>query len=843
MPKFADVALPVGVDREFTYIVPSELEGSAIVGTRVVVPFGRKYVTGLIVDHPESSHISGLKPIRDVLDAAPIVAPPLMRLARWIADYYFSPLGEVLKTANPGAFSKPSMRLVSLAHAVESEASVENSPRRSKQTLILNLLRSQGPLSSSNIERLAGIKGINRVLNELQRSGQIVSEEIIPLPKAAIRTREFVLFESVNVEGIAHRIESTPIGNTRIRELLAAVLRIREQVNADFPVSDILKRSGATNKTFRSLAQQGLFATVAREIRREADYGIEEQTLSIVLNDDQESVKRAVTNSMDAGRSQTFLLHGVTGSGKTQVYIECIKHARHSGRSAIVLVPEISLTPQIVRRFKSHFGNTVAVVHSRMSIPERREVWRLAQRGDCTIVIGPRSAIFAPVRNLGLIVVDEEHESSYKQFDASPRYHARDVAVMRGSIEAAAVVLGTATPSVESYMNSRTGKYTLLELRHRIDDVPMPDITIVDMTAERKRAYAELKESLPVEARRKLKDFQQSAISALLQAKIQERLERKEGIILLQNRRGFAPFVECPECGYNETCENCNVTLTYHLSKKHLRCHYCGLVRQPYILCPKCGGSQMKLQGIGTQRVEQDLVKLFPNARTLRMDLDTTTRKGAHDRILRKFGDREADILLGTQMVAKGLDFPHVTLVGVISADTQMLLPDFRSAERTFQLLTQVAGRAGRSNLLGEVIIQTRQPQHYTLAHVVDHNFTAFYDEEVAGRQELEYPPFSRLVLVEAKGRDEAKVRKIAERFASSLKAANGFYSVLGPAPAVIDKIKSQYRWHIIVKNAKSKDPGGHHLRRALQKAKASIESTRQQDVRLIVDVDPAGLM
>jgi primosomal protein N' (replication factor Y) len=478
-----------------------------------------------------------------------------------------------------------------------------------------------------------------------------------------------------------------------------------------------------------------------------------------------------------------------------------------------------------------------------MSSAERREVWRRAQRGEYTIVIGPRSAVFAPVRNLGLIVVDEEHEASYKQFDASPRYHARDIAAVRGSLESAVVVLGSATPSVESYMNARTGKYNLLELRHRIDDVPMPAITIVDMTLERKRAYSELKESLPAEARTKLKDFQQSAVSALLRAKIQDRLERREGIILLQNRRGFAPFVECPECGYNETCENCNVTLTYHLTKKHLRCHYCGFVRQPYILCPKCGGSQMKLQGIGTQRVEQDLTKLFPSARILRMDLDTTTKKGAHDRILKKFGTREADILLGTQMVAKGLDFPHVTLVGVISADTQMLLPDFRSAERTFQLLTQVAGRAGRSNLLGEVIIQTRQPRHYTLAHVVDHNFTAFYDEEVAIRQELDYPPFSRLVLIEAKGEEEVKVRKTAEQFALSLKATNGFFSVLGPAPAVIEKIKSQYRWHIIIKNAKSTDPAGHRLRQALQKAKTSIESTRKQDVRLIVDVDPGGLM
>jgi primosomal protein N' (replication factor Y) len=523
------------------------------------------------------------------------------------------------------------------------------------------------------------------------------------------------------------------------------------------------------------------------------------------------------------------------------VYIEAIRHTLARGRSAIVLVPEISLTPQIVRRFKSHFAEQVSVVHSRMSTPERREVWRLAQRGDCRIVIGPRSAVFAPLQNLGLIVVDEEHEATYKQFDSSPRYHARDVAVVRGTMSGAVVVLGSATPSAESYHNALAGKYRLLELPHRIDEVPMPVITIVDMTAERREAYATMKGSLPPEQRLKLKEFRQPAISLLLQRKIEDRIARNEGIILLQNRRGFAPFVECPDCGHTETCDNCNVTLTYHLAQKHLRCHYCGLIRQPYLLCPACGGANVSLRGVGTQRVEQDLARLFPAARILRMDLDTTTRRGAHDRLLRKFGNREADILLGTQMVAKGLDFPHVTLVGVISADTQMLLPDFRSAERTFQLLAQVAGRAGRAGLLGEVIIQTHQPNHGTLVHVVDHNFKAFYEEELIERKELDYPPFSRLVLIETKGPDEAKVKRAAESIATTLQRGNAVFTVLGPAPAVIGKINTMYRWHIIVKDLKSRDAGGHHLRTVLQRTRA--EYMRLSDVRLIIDVDPAGLM
>lgn len=841
MSKYADVALPVGVDREFTYAIPPSFEGTVAVGVRVVVPFGRKLITGLVVSLSSSSSVPGIRPIRDVLDALPVVSPRLMQLCRWIAEYYLAPLGEVLKAANPGAFARPSKRRVSLSRTLPEGTFQTSLKRTSKRAAILTLLKDRGPMTSSQLERQTGIKNIRPALNELEREGYIVTEEILPAARPVMQTKEFVLADSVNVETLARRINETPSRFIRVRELLAAVLRLRDQ--GDIPLAEILKRSGASIRLFRSIAAEELFVTVHREVKRQQEYGIEEQTLNIVLNPEQESVRQTVIAAMVEGVPKVFLLHGVTGSGKTQVYIECIKHALAAGKSALVLVPEISLTPQIVRRFKSHFADSAAVVHSRMSAPERREVWRLAQRGECRIVIGPRSAIFAPVVNLGLIVVDEEHEASYKQFDASPRYHARDIAAVRGSLESSVVVLGSATPSVESYTNAQTGKYALLELPRRVDDVPMPSITLVDMAAERRRAYAALKESLPMQSRGALKEFQQSTLSMLLQTKIQERLERHEGIILLQNRRGFAPFVECPECGHSETCENCNVTLTYHLTRKHLRCHYCGLVRQPYLLCPQCGGTQMKLQGIGTQKVEQELARIFPGARVLRMDLDTTTRRGAHDRILKKFGEREANILLGTQMVAKGLDFPHVTLVGVISADTQMLLPDFRSAERTFQLLTQVAGRAGRSGLLGEVVIQTRQPAHYALAHVLDHNFKTFFREELEQRRELDYPPFSRLVLIETKGKDEGSVREAAERFANVLRKNTGIFKLLGPAPAVLSKIKNQHRWHVILKNEKTHDPSGQQMRDILSRARADFERKAPGDVRLIIDVDPVGLM
>lgn len=843
MPRYVDVALPVGIEREFTYAVPSELEPSVAIGVRVVVPFGRKLATGLIVGLSDATSVQGIKPLRDIPDVQPLVAPPLMRLCRWIAEYYVAPLGEVLKAANPGAFVRASRRRVTLASPLPDAAVREIEQRLPRRARIIRILRERGTLASPELQRLTGISRINPALNDLERAGILTTEEFLPLPPPGGKTREFILRESIDVGRIARLITSIPARSVRKRELLAALLRMHEKSPGDIPAADVLKRSGASTRTLRAAVAEGVVAIVRREVRREQDYGLEDRTLHLVLNPDQQSAFATVAAALDGGFRKTFLLHGVTGSGKTQVYIECIKHAQASGRSAIVLVPEISLTPQIVRRFKSHFGDRVAVVHSRMSASERREIWRLARRGECQIIIGPRSAIFAPVKDLGLIVVDEEHEASYKQFDAAPRYHARDVAVMRGSLESAVVVLGSATPSVESYQNARSGKYTLLELPSRIDRIPMPPITIVDMTAERKRVYAALRESLPPEGRSRLKDFHQPGISPLLQAKIQDRLERREGVILLQNRRGYAPFVECPDCGYSETCENCNVTLTYHLTHKHLRCHYCGLVRKPYIICPHCGSAESRLRGIGTQRVEEDLAAMFPRARVLRMDLDTTTRRGSHDRILRQFADREADILLGTQMVAKGLDFPHVTLVGVISADTQMLLPDFRSAERTFQLLTQVAGRAGRSELQGEVIIQTHQPGHYALAHVLDHNFRTFFEEEVEQRRALGYPPFSRLTLVETRGTDEERVRKAAERFASLLRRAAGAVTVLGPAPAVLAKVRSQYRWHIVIKTDRQRDPAGRLVHSLLRQAREEYDRKAPADVKLLVDVDPAGLM
>jgi primosomal protein N' (replication factor Y) len=836
------MAIPIGVEKTFTYLIPPELMTSAVIGVRATVSFGRKYVTGMIVGLPSSSPLPSLKPIRDILDPAPIISAELLKLCRWIAEYYFAPLGEVLKAALPHGFAGPSKRLVRLNP--DSELFPVNTRARSrKRSSLLVLLREHGPMLSTDLQKRAGVKSIHAVLHALERQGIIVTEEIIPRPKQSIKVKEFVLIEDIDRVKLEVELQSLPPRKKKSAQLLAALSELRSQDIREMALDELLKRSGVSSAVLKPYKASSLLRIERREIRRQQDYGTDEQTRSIILNTSQKDALSRITTAMNSATHKVLLLHGVTGSGKTQVYIEAIRCCLASGKSAIVLVPEISLTPQIVRRFKTHFGNTVVVVHSQMSAGERYDAWRLALRGEHRVVIGPRSAIFAPLSNIGLIVVDEEHESSYKQYDQTPRYHGRDVAVLRGKLHNAVVVLGSATPSVESYSNALAGKYELLEMPQRIDEVPMPEIIIVDMTAERKHEYAEVRESLPQEKRSLLKNFQQSSISALLKEKIAERLARSEGIILLQNRRGFAPFVECVDCGYAETCEQCNVTMTYHLTRKHLRCHYCGTVRPPRTQCPQCSGTHLQLKGIGTQRVEQELASLFPDARILRMDVDTTSRKGAHHRILRKFGDGDADILLGTQMVAKGLDFPRVTLVGVISADTQMLLPDFRSTERTFQLLTQVAGRAGRSKLHGEVIIQTHQPQHYTLQHVIDHDFKAFYQQELAARKELDYPPFSRIVLLESKGKNEEHARRAAEQFVRLLGNANRTFTVLGPAPAVISKIRNLHRWHVIIKNLKTADPSGSHLRQELRRAIGEFSQRKHRSARLLVDVDPVGLM
>ncbi|MFZ4620491.1 MAG: primosomal protein N' [Bacteroidota bacterium] len=827
-PLLISVALPVPLQQQFTYTVPEPLLSVISIGSAVVVPFGQKILTGIVTGFPTEKPSMALKHVIDIVDLKPLMSTEDLSLADWISDYYNTPLGETVRLFLPTGLSQTSKRRITLNDGVTADASLGTPHRK-----ILSLL-TNGSLTLQQLRKQSGIKNLYSVLKELETSGTITIEEVASRKPSTKKEWFFKRLRTSNDE----------IFRSKKQNELWKVINSKSEEETD--VRSFLKDHSASMTQLKSFAQKQLIELYQKEIARRTSYAADEHIskgLMIQPNPKQAESIGQINTAISAGSGQTFMLHGITGSGKTQVYIEAIRHTLSLKKTAIVLIPEISLTPQTVKRFQLHFGDLVVWMHSRMSDGERYDAWQMAQDGRCSIVIGPRSALFAPLKNIGLIIVDEEHESSYKQFDASPRYHARDVAIMRGGLHHSVVVLGSATPSMESYSNALAGKYTLLSLPERADNAVLPPVRIVNMIDERTRLYAAAKLQAKEHGKKAFENLSRS-ISSALELKIRDRLEKKEGIILLQNRRGFAPFTECTSCGHVEQCEQCNVTMTYHATKKHLRCHYCGTVKPAPTTCSECGGFEFTLNGFGTQRVEQELTGLFPSATILRMDMDTTSRKGSHEKILRQFGEGGADILLGTQMVAKGLDFPRVTLVGVISADTQMMLPDFRSAERTFQLLTQVAGRAGRSTLAGEVVIQTSQPGHYALKHVREHDFLGFYQEEIEFRKAINYPPFSRVIVIEFKGRIERSVEETAVVFGKKLSTHIARESILGPAPAVLSKIKNDFRWQIIIKADKETDKNGTRARFSVARVLNEEQSRASaRNVKIIVDVDPTGIL
>ena len=525
-----------------------------------------------------------------------------------------------------------------------------------------------------------------------------------------------------------------------------------------------------------------------------------------------------IKSGIKVGKFKTYLLHGVTGSGKTEVYLQAINEVRKQGKGTIVLVPEISLTPQMVERFRRRFGDEISVLHSRLSRTERFREWRRVACSCSSIVIGARSAIFAPVKNLGLIVVDEEHSSSYKQMD-SPRYNARDVAVYRARSEEAVVLLGSATPSIESFHNARSlNKYTCLSLPERVDNKKLPKVKLVDMREELKRKN-------------------KGIFSLSLKQAIKEKISKKEQIILFLNRRGFATFIQCQECGYAFRCPNCEISLTYHSKEKKIRCHYCNFSKQAPSTCPSCKGASLRLAGFGTQRIERELKDLFPEMKTLRMDLDTTRKKDSHQTIFSSFSKHEADCLIGTQMITKGLDFPRVTLVGVVLADTALNLPDFRAQENTFSLLSQVAGRSGRGEKEGLVIIQSFTPENESILLACEHDYKNFYLREIVIREKLGYPPFNRLVRILIKSKNEEKLNETVSKIDEEMPAlVNGLdIQALGPGPCLIYKLKREYRCQILLKG---KRPS--HLRHLAKSIKDNFSSS---GVGLFIDVDPMGIL
>jgi primosomal protein N' (replication factor Y) (superfamily II helicase) len=822
---YAQVVFPIPVTHSFTYSIPDRFQADVVPGVRVLCPFGRRRTTGFVVSRSNETDIEKLREIEEVLDPIPLFTAQVLELSRWLADYYICGWGEVLKAALPPGINIDSERVVRLLHHAPDELAEFIGKRAPRQADIILRLAAQNPMPMSRLVRAVG-KSIYSPLKQLREKGYVRIELEMPGAKVNAKFETIVrLSEKFDEDEIGQLVHDLQSKAPKQAAILATLLAAS---SSDMTRAEVCRHAGASGQALNALAAREYLVLEKREVMRDFYSSMSiEPPQQLTLNPDQENAILELRNAMDTAEFSTQLLHGVTGSGKTQVYIEAIYHTLEKGRSAIVMVPEIALTPQTVRRFRAHFGDKVAVFHSRMSPGERYDSWRKTWEGKHKIVIGPRSAIFSPLKNIGLIIVDEEHEPSYKQTDQAPRYNGRDIAVVRGQVEKAVVILGSATPAVESYFNASIEKYNLVNMPNRIDDVPMPKVELVDMRREPKI----IGRKDPI------------IFSRQLRQKIDEKLSRGEQIILFLNRRGFATMFKCHECGYTASCENCDISLTYHVRGRLLKCHYCGYTQRAPESCPDCSSRDVLLRGIGTQRVEDELNELFPGVKALRMDMDTTKGKNAHDQVLSKFGRGDYQVLLGTQMVAKGLDFPNVTLVGVISADTELYFPDFRAAERTFQLLTQVAGRAGRKDKLGEVIIQTFSPDHYSLQFAKNHDFENFFKAELFDRKTLLYPPYSRLINILFKGPEEKRVEIVATQLAGLLPPSKN-YRLLGPTPAQMSKIQNNYRWQIILMSSKQNDAGGRDMKQALRTALATFkEKHRATKVQISVDVDPMSIL
>jgi primosomal protein N' (replication factor Y) len=788
----ARVSLEIALRKEFDYAIPPALAGQVETGTRVQVPFGARKIYGTVTALAEESAHANLKPILKVIGAQTLVTPKILKLARWISDYYCCAPEIALKSVLPEAIRKKEegWKKQLFVRAMSPAGEFPKLPKRQQEVwniieerreLLLAELLELAETTAATVRKLED-RGLVEIASDISERDPYAREHIVPTQPLLLNPAQSTALEKVK----AAMSIGAATGGTGVSPV---PLGVPPKAGDDLQVD--------------RLAQSISNAPVQRDAEPE-----------------------------QAGRlfhqQKVFLLHGVTGSGKTEIYLQAIAYALEQGKGAIVLVPEISLTPQTVERFKARFSSgkwqtLVAVLHSHLSAGERHDEWHKIRQGRARIVIGARSAIFAPIEPLGLIIVDEEHETSYKQEEA-PRYHARDVAIVRGQMENAVVVLGTATPSLESYHNAKKGKYALLELPERVDDQKMPRVRVVDM----RQAAAKEKGNL--------------IFSPQLKEAIHQRLDRGEQTILFLNRRGYSTSLQCEKCGYVAECPNCSVSLTYHRIEQKVACHICGFVDKVPRFCPneKCKNPGIRFSGTGTQRVEETLTKLFPQARIRRMDSDTMKRKDDYRKTLGDFRTGKIDILVGTQMIAKGLHFPNVTLVGIIHADSALHQADFRAGERTFQLLTQVAGRAGRGEVEGEVFVQAFTPFHPAIQYARRHDFIGFYEQEIEFREQLKYPPASRVALLILKGRNEDKVkfsadhlRKLIESRIQGEKTSDLIIS--GPAPAPLTRAEQFYRYHIMLRTrAMSKLSG----------ALATIVATLAlpEDVTLAVDVDPMDL-
>ena len=809
--RYAEVCVnsSIAQRRTFSYGIPLGL--SIGLGQAVWVPFGDKVLQGVVMDLTDFPAVEKTRDIDDVIDSRPVLSPGRVSLAYWISEQYLSPLFDAVALMLPPGFERKALTFISLSLPDNFDSS--SLGREQRDTI--ELVHREGKISLKKLEKIFGQKKAQRTVSQLVRRGLVRRSYQLEPIKARPRLEYYL---GLAIEADQARQELTGLRNKRATKQAALLGFLLEQSE---PVSSAEARrmTGCTKATADDLVQKGFITLQHREVRRDPlSAQVINLSYPLSLTADQETAFQSIGLSLrreSKGKSSVFLLHGVTGSGKTEVYLQALAEAVKSGKRGIVLVPEIALTPQTIERFSSRFPGKVAVLHSQLSLGERFDEWQRIRDGQVDVVVGPRSAVFAPQPALGLIVIDEEHEWTYKQSDKSPRYHARDIALKLAELAGVTVVLGTATPDVETFYQAQRGDHHLLQLPERItpkESSPLPRVEMVDLREE-------------------LKAGNRSMFSRSLSRAIVNAVAGGEQVMLFLNRRGSATFIQCRDCGFVLACRRCELPLTYHLAEDALLCHQCNYRMPVPRICPQCQSRRIKFLGLGTQKLEQEASNAFPQARLLRWDSDTTKGRNSHREILDKFLAHQADILIGTQMVTKGLDLPRVTLVGVINADTALNLPDFRSGERTFQLLTQVAGRAGRGPLGGQVIFQTYAPQNYAIQAASRHDYSLFYDKEIGFRRLLNNPPFNRLANLTYTHTNDNFCQREAERMKRTLteeiesKGIAGL-GLIGPAPAFIHRLRGRFRWQLVLRGS---DP-------------AAFLTSVPVPHGWTIDIDPVGL-
>jgi len=830
---YINIALNLPIDNLFTYKVPEFYKDSIAPGKRVLVSFGKKVSTGIILEVTNFTLLKRVKDIKSVLDDEPLLAEELIEFCKWIAEYYLAPIGEVLFSAIPRNINIKSDFYYFLSDNYRQKLDLLNSNDEVLIDIVVTLeKKGNSGLNKDQLETKLKYRDLAKFIKKLIESGILTIESHYSKP-----TKEKI------VKWVSKRFNSEELSSLIIREKIKSPKQLTTLYfllkKSPVELAELIRETGITTPSINSLYKKEVVNIIEYRKNRESDNIFTEDSKDIVLNTEQRLCLEVIKNAEDENVFKPFLLYGVTGSGKTEVYMNAIGNVIGKGKTAIVLVPEISLTPQLIHRFKKKFGNKVGIIHSKLSDGEKLDTLGMIKNGKYRIVIGTRSAIFAPLKNIGIIIVDEEHDSSYKQ-ENSPRYNGRDAAIYRAKINNAVVVLGSATPSIESFYNAQTGRYELLSLPNRATNINPPEIKIVDLL-KRDKSYGESK-----------KDFFDSIdnvrikfLSKEMIYEIGKRLDKKESIIILLNRRGYHSYSECLNCGNVEMCVRCNIALTYHKSFDMMKCHYCGYARKFVKLCSVCGSSKVIPKGAGTERVEEELVRIFPKAVIKRMDSDTLTSKKLYDRILKDFYDKKIDILAGTQIISKGLDFPEVTLAGVVNADIGLLNPDFRATEKTFQILTQVSGRSGRSEKKGEVLIQTNHSDFYVFENVRKHDYKTFYENEIKSRRALNYPPFSRITIIETRSEDaklaESKIKEIYNLI-KKLDQENRL-EPLPPNIPLFSKLKDKYRFHLLIKSNKEKDASGKYLHKILRGVKDYSGKFIPKKVMVTIDVDAINLL